>query len=254
MKIVAADDAMVDREILKRMILRILAQTDIDVDYQECHNAEELYKIDLEDCDLLLMDIYFGEANGMELVKKIRMKNRKLPIVFVTASPDYVLESYDVYAYYYLMKPLSYTKVENLISRFLREKFGYKGEKCFIRKDSRGVIKYRIPYNDITYVESFNTQIDMHVKDGDETRLYGSLTKLENELPKSYFYRCHQSYIVNYRYVKKLEASEFIMNDGKRIPIRKKGIKNAKDRYNQYLLEMKYKEVEYKKIYEEDNI
>ena len=56
--------------------------------------------------DILLLDILMGQMNGMELARKLRQKQARLQILFITGTPDFVFSGYDVEAVSYLMKPV----------------------------------------------------------------------------------------------------------------------------------------------------
>ncbi len=62
---------------------------------------------------------------------------------------------------------------------------------------------YRIPFNEIVFIESEGHQIIIKTVE-DEIRFYGKLDDMIPKLPLS-FRRCHQSYLVNLHYVRQLE-------------------------------------------------
>ena len=69
--------------------------------------------------DLLFLDIYMKKLNGMETARKLRQIQCKVPIIFLTASPDYAIESYEVQASGYLLKSFSEEKLMKLLNRIL---------------------------------------------------------------------------------------------------------------------------------------
>ena len=56
----------------------------------------------------MLLDIVLRECSGLELVHKIRDRDAKLPVVFITArgSSETAIEAMKLGAYDYLLKPL----------------------------------------------------------------------------------------------------------------------------------------------------
>ena len=44
------------------------------------------------------MDIFLQKENGMEIVRRLRGYDRDVSVVFLTSSPDYAVESYEVWA------------------------------------------------------------------------------------------------------------------------------------------------------------
>lgn len=75
--------------------------------------------------DLLILDIDMPDMNGLELLEKIRIENRKeMPILMLTSNNDknYVLECYKRGANDYALKPIDedifMKKIENLLDRY----------------------------------------------------------------------------------------------------------------------------------------
>lgn len=63
------------------------------------------------------MDIYMGEKNGMTAAKELRSLGYTGGFVFSTTSLDFGIESYDVEAAGYLVKPYSYDKFLTAMKR-----------------------------------------------------------------------------------------------------------------------------------------
>ena len=56
--------------------------------------------------DLIFLDIYMDGITGMETAKRIRRADHGCRIIFITTSPEFAVESYDVSASFYLLKPI----------------------------------------------------------------------------------------------------------------------------------------------------
>ena len=82
-----------------------------------------------------------------------------------------------------------------------------------------GATTYRLPYNQILYIEALNKKLNIcTVRQSISVRR--SMNSLADELP-DYFLRCHRSYIVNMRHVDATDYKEMLltMTDGSRLPI-----------------------------------
>ena len=55
--------------------------------------------------DLAFIDIFMGEESGLHIARAIREKSRQAQIVFLTGSNEFAVESYDVEALDYVLKP-----------------------------------------------------------------------------------------------------------------------------------------------------
>lgn len=75
------------------------------------------------DCDLILLDIYMPRMTGMQVANEIRAIDDEVWIIFLTTSRDHALESYNVFASGYVLKPLLENKMqlEALLTRLLPE-------------------------------------------------------------------------------------------------------------------------------------
>ena len=56
--------------------------------------------------DILLLDIEMSEMDGMAAARRIRERDDKVVIVFITTAPQYAISGYEVRALSYLLKPL----------------------------------------------------------------------------------------------------------------------------------------------------
>ncbi len=56
----------------------------------------------------------------METARILRQKNEKMVLIFVTAVEEYVFQAFDVAAFYYLVKPFSDEKFEEVVKCAVR--------------------------------------------------------------------------------------------------------------------------------------
>lgn len=112
-QIAICEDSKVDTDLLSQTLaaaandLRIRARTD----YYK--NGEELI-LALKDgasYDLLLLDIFLKQVNGVDTAQSARKYLPHVQITFLTSSRDYALDAYDLDAIHYLMKPVNREKL-----------------------------------------------------------------------------------------------------------------------------------------------
>ena len=150
-RIVICDDVEIERTLMKEILTEYFDEIHREVSIIEYDSGEGLIA-DVEegylDMELLFLDIYMKKLNGMETARKLRVISCNVPIVFLTASPDYAIESYEVQASGYLLKPFSEEKLKTLINRILKTDM----KRRVAIKSKR---QYRYPYTDeIMYIES----------------------------------------------------------------------------------------------------
>lgn len=237
LKLAICDDMPQEREALRRFLESYFAQAGYEYEITEYMCGEPLaadYEDGDGDFDLIFLDIFMGELNGLETAKKIRGHNETVPIVFLTTSPDFALEGYEVRAMGYLLKPLVQEKAVALLDHFLREEYAESQKSLLIRE---GTHVMRLTHREIVYIASSNAVLLLHTEKGETHRLYRKLGELEAELGGFGFLRCHQSFLVNLEHVSETVQSEFMMSDGARVPIRRQDAKKMRDAYFEYLLQ-----------------
>lgn len=235
LRIAICDDQPAEREALGRFLRAFFAVHPYEYILTEYSRGETLLD-DYEDGDaafnLIFLDIFMDGILGMECARGVRRFDPRVPIVFLTTTPDYALESYDVHAYGYLVKPLDSEKTAALLDRFLWEEYDGRQKSLLIKEAGRG---RRIAYREIESIESRRNVLLVRLVNGEEHRVYARLDEVERELEGHGFLRCHQSYIVNMDRVRTVE-SDFQMESGVHIPIRQRGIKAIRDAYFEYVL------------------
>lgn len=143
------------------------------------------------DCNLLFMDIYQKQMNGVSVAEYVETKHVNTDIIFVTTSKEHVFECYRHHAYAYLLKPVREHDITTEVKRYLKDM--QFNPKC-LNITNRGTVT-KIPIDTILFVESNYRKIIVHTKN-QQYEYYEKLDALETMLKQDGFIRCHQSYIV----------------------------------------------------------
>lgn len=207
---------------------------DSSVTYEAFHSAMELLEtLRVRQFDLLLLDILMPGVTGMDAAKEIRQTDSEIPIIFLTSSREFAVESYRVGAKDYIIKPATKDEIFPAISKQLVQ---YKQEDAYLTlKTNNGIVK--MPFSQIIYVEVINRSIQFILANGEVRQAYGYLTDYENHLlSDSHFYKPHRSYVVNLRHVIELDKKGFTTSIGKTVPVSRDAFTKAKAAYMKYLL------------------
>lgn len=80
------------------------------------------YESNKEILDILVVDISIPKINGLEVIKRIRKTNKKIPIVVTTAHTDkeYLLEALTYKLESYIVKPFSFEKLISIFEEFIQ--------------------------------------------------------------------------------------------------------------------------------------
>lgn len=181
---------------------------------------EALKFSDLGQIDLIITDIQMPDLLGTEFIKSLPHKGQ---VIFTTAYSKYAIEGFELEATDYLLKPFSFERFLTAINK-AKTKFDtqspsgetpkFKDKHLTIKADHK---LYKVPYDDIQYIEGMREYVSFYIKEKRITALM-SLKSLEEKLPHDTFVRCHKSFIVNKNLVSVMEGSNLIIGQ-KTIPI-----------------------------------
>lgn len=230
---------IVDDEFLARKLLQGYVQKMPELTIAgTAQNAFEAFSFIKEHhVDILFLDIHMPDLNGIELARTLK----DVPaIIFTTAYSEYALESYEVSAVDYLLKPIALPRfiqaVEKALLR-LRDtavsetpaepaeapvpaaattpQGNLNGESyLMVKADYR---LYKINFDDLLYVEGQHEYVSFYTTSKRITALY-SLKALEEQLPPESFVRVHKSYIVSIRHITEIEQLS-VTCAGQKLPI-----------------------------------
>ena len=157
----------------------------------------------------------------------------KSQIIFTTASKEYAVKAFKVRALDYLVKPYKYEELESALDHFeeVYDKFIHYIEL----KEGRQYT--RILIGDIMYVDYHNHYIQVHTT-SNVVRSYMPFDKFSPMLkPYRQFLWCYRNCMVNMDYIDFLEDKDFVLTDGKRIPISRAMHNEVTQTYANYMFE-----------------
>ena len=216
---IIVDDEPMAREILENHLQKI---DNISV-VASCKNAIEAFNtINSNEIDLIFLDINMPEISGLSFAKSI---NKKIKIIFTTAYREYAIDGFDLKAVDYLLKPISFERLIQSISKYQHEHHFLKPEInkdprldhsdfIFVRSERKMV---KINFSELDYIESLSDYLQIYLK-GKVVVTRENISSIEAKLPKSDFMRIHRSYIVS---INKIDSftPEFVEIRKKAIPI-----------------------------------
>lgn len=168
-------------------------------------NAKKLLKYLAENkVDVLLLDIDLStDFSGIDLAKEIRTANKNVYIIFITAHFEYSMLAYKVKTFDFLVKPLTFEKMEETILRLYGDIMDNPNK--FVKLENG---KQLLNANDILYIEKDKAKATIHTTYSD-LQVYGTFDSIKNCLP-DYFIRCHKSYIVNAKKITQVDNKKDI--------------------------------------------
>lgn len=232
LKIALCEDKEEQRRLIKEYLQRILDEGDIQYNIKEYQNGEELLKNYPDNIDILFLDIQMGALNGIETARKIRDFDNKVEILFTTAIWDYIQNGYEVRAYRYLIKPIEYEEFKKQVNLCIADIIN-KTDNFLVISQKNNI--NRIQISSILFIETKigKRELIVYTKEGIQY-VKSTMNKIEKELEKHNFVRCHSGYMVNLCEIEALNQGIITIKD-KQIPVSKRKIKEVKEKLTSVL-------------------
>lgn len=229
LKIAVCDDSPIFLESAVGYIKKWSDETETPTDIHTYSNGDDLIRSGAVAApDIVFLDIIMPLLSGMDTARELRQKNTAVKIIFLTSSPEFALESYEVKAQGYLLKPVSYEKMKETLNECAA---AYAAEpENIILKTSFGFQK--IYLHDIEYAEAQNKKVIFFLKNGGTVGTAEPLRSFEHKLTDANgFFKCHRSYLVYIPNIDRFNSSEIITCSGRKIPIARGYAKPFKEAY-----------------------
>lgn len=214
MTCIAIDDEPKALEVIERYCQKI-GLVSLKATFREPLKAIEF--LNREKVDLIFLDINMPDINGMQLLQTL--SPRPL-IIFTTAYSQYAVESYELNAVDYLLKPATFERFLMAINKAVaalasKNTTGMNEGAAVLIKS--GPQTYRVKVSEILYLEKNGNYITVHLKDGN-ILIRENMADIFDLLPAADFIRVHKSYVVGISHISMIEVHQLIVN-GKKIPI-----------------------------------
>ncbi len=228
MNIAICDDEKILHKELKNALAAYGRDRGIDI-YTDCFsNGEDLISSN-EVYDVIFMDYEMTGLNGIETAEKIRKNNDTTAMIFLSAYPDIVFETFAVNTFRFLSKPLKNEMLYEALDAYRKT----------VDADNFLVIKtlektWNIKHSEIIYAEAQrkHTVIRTQKTTLDIAKCLGDI---EDMLPKEKFFRVHKSFIVNFNHISNYDKSYITFNNGERAALGNKYYSNFKTAFFTYI-------------------
>ena len=216
MNCIAIDDEPKALEVIERYCKKS-DLVDLKATFREPVKAIEF--LNREKIDLIFLDINMPDINGMQLIQTLTTKPM---VIFTTAYSNYAVESYNLNAIDYLLKPITFERFLAAVNKAanslpIQNKPSAKednGGTVFIKS---GPHTYQVRIADIIYLEKDGNYITVHLKDK-QILIRENMGDIFDLVPPAEFVRVHKSFVVAIKHITMIEVHQLIINDTK-IPI-----------------------------------
>ncbi len=223
--IAICDDDKTLTGVVEQLLYRLAAEHGIDIRCGVFFDGSSLIRAVTEQgmCfDLVYLDIEMETMNGICTAQTLRDMELPTLIVYLSGHEEYLKKLFDTEPFRFLSKPIimkEFSTVFLSACERLQKRAGYF-------TFSYNKVIHKVPYNEITYFESNGRVISIHTAGKENTplpqnRFYGKMNDIDRSVAfeNRRFLRIHQSYLVNFDYIREFASTEVTMLDGKRLQI-----------------------------------
>lgn len=158
--------------------------------------------------DVIFLDITMPHISGVSLAK---MLDKKIKIIFTTAYSDFAVESYEVSAVDYLLKPITLDRFMLAMSKVLEEgkhTDPKPGETLWIKSGGR---MHKLTISEILYLQKEGNYMTYFLPNY-KILARESITEALEQLPDP-FCQIHKSYIINLQNVTAFESDRIFIGE-----------------------------------------
>ena len=215
MNIAICDDEILFTRELSSLLTHWAEKNDFSLTLYPYSNGDDLLT-DLRTIpvDLIFLDIIMPLLNGIDTAREIRSMGLTVPVIFLTSSREFALDSYDVKAFH---------KTYNVPA------------ETFVARTADGFCS--ITLNDVDYLEAQNKQVLVCLSNGTTLKIRELFAKCEGIFtPEKGFFKCHRSYIVNLSHIKQFTRT-MVTTGISSVPISRNNYSAFKDAYFSYMFD-----------------
>ncbi len=219
MNCIIIDDEPLAREELHSMLEEISGPTVIG-SFSNVLPAENF--LSENDVDIVFLDIQMPKTTGLQFIEKIPKSSL---VIFTTAYPQYALESYELDAIDYLLKPFNNERLQKALdkARHYSDLLSANKENSLEKSTLEFLIIrsekkfYKVNFPDIKYIEGLKDYVIIHTK---SQRIIAAmnLKTIHQKIPLSNFIRVSKSYVINSDHIISFDSYSINFDD-KEVPI-----------------------------------
>ena len=197
---------IVDDEPLAREAMKLLIEESNNLQLIGSFNSVSTASDFMEQhvTDLVFLDIQMPGITGIEFARTI---SKKTLVIFTTAYTEYALDSYEVDAIDYLIKPVEAERFQKAVDKALSYHSLLLKKDFFVKAERR---YFKVNFSDILFIEGLKDYVIIQLSDQRIiTRM--SLKAIFDLLPKSTFLRVNKSYIVNTGHIESFDNNDIFI-------------------------------------------
>lgn len=213
MRICIVEDEAVWRDKIKGVIEKYCMDKNISAGIIAYDNGKDF--MDNADADLLFLDIELAEGeDGFEIAEQLMHLGSKCKICFLTSHAEMARLGYRVNAFRYIDKK-HLEEIHEALDFFLETRIQDRIIYC---NETNGICT-KINLNELLLVETCGRKLRYLMLNGGEHFCEGRISETAQRLSQFGFFQIQRSYIINLKYIEKVNSREIILCNGLEIAI-----------------------------------
>ena len=209
MKCIIVDDEPIARKGIRSLVARVPELELLEMFNNASSAADYLTNHPVE---LIFLDIQMPGVTGIEFARDVP---KTTLIIFTTAYTEFALDSYEVDAVDYLVKPIEFERFRKAVDKALNYySLLTNGEKedieqveddyLFVKSERR---YFKVNFEDILFIEGLKDYVILQLTD-QRVITKMSLKAIHEQLPRHTFFRINKSYIVNTLHINSFDNND----------------------------------------------
>ena len=213
MKIDIVEDEAVWRDKIQDAIEKYCRDKNISFEIKTYSNGRDFMKN--AEADLLFLDIELAEGEeGFGIAERLMNSGNQCKICFLTSHTELARFGYRVNAFRYIDKK-HLEEIDEALDFFLKTKI----QDRFIYCNDISGIRIKINLNELLLVETNGRKLRYLMLDGSEHFCEGRISETAQSLSQFGFFHIQRSYIVNLKYIEKVNSHEVTLCNGLNVVI-----------------------------------
>ena len=229
------DDAAI-LEVVSGAIVSAFAKHHICAQVELFRRARDLEDwMKRQEFELLFLDIDMPGMDGITFAKKLRAENSHTDIIFVSNREDKVFDALRTNPGGFVRKSRFLEDVSAVIDQWVKSRPREERAQLVVQDQKKTVT---VPMDTVLYIECCDKAQYLHASNlAQPLEIRRSMQELEEVLAPMGFLRVHKGYLVNFKFVRRLENTEAVLVNGTRIPLSRRRVQDIRNQYMELMQE-----------------
>ncbi|MEE1238630.1 MAG: LytTR family DNA-binding domain-containing protein [Acutalibacteraceae bacterium] len=227
MRIALCDADTTAAKITKRFIYEYANLHGIELLVEEYTSGNNLL-INKIKYQLVILDYNTSDLNGLETARIIKSSNPTCTIVFLSSYKGFIIESFKVNPFRFLLKPLDKSLLFSALDDFFKSR---SDTRPILIKD--GSDTFCLNANEIFYLEADNKNCFISLRNK-KIRCRKTMARVYGELPHQNFGKINRAYVVNFNYISVYNREAVTLRNGEQLHVGRCYYKSFREEFKEF--------------------